>query len=397
VATRAVVAGIVGCLVLAVVGTALVARRPPVDDTVLRVDGWSLSRSELRDELQQIVANPGYLEARGRNGQPRRVFREGSSTEFDPALVAELLNERVTFQLAAVEVARRQLAVTDADRAAARQVVEDGLATGAGPAAGTAGAGTGTPGTEAPSPGATVSGRAVLDAFGSYRDVLLTGVVNLQVLQRALGLGTGVSIDEAARILYDRTRDQISVQSCVRHLLVRAGAAPTGGVPAAPPSDAEYAAALDRATALKARADAGEDFAALAAASSDDPSSRVQGGDLGCAPKGRYEAAFDEAAWSQPVGTIGAPVRSSFGYHLVLVYDRRERSFDELLPTLRQAVRDQGQEALQAWLRDASRKAAVTVDPGVGRWNAETGLVDPPGGTAATMSLVPQTTTGPSR
>jgi hypothetical protein len=367
------------CLVLAVVGTGLVALRGGADDTVLRVDGWTLTRAELREELDQIGRNDGYRAARARNGQPLAVFKEGSTTEYDPALVVELLNERITFKLAADEVAGRGLVPTEEDRQAALAVIEDGLAPGDSPDRDV------TPGT---TPG-TVGGRSVLDAFGSYRDVLVTGVVNLQLLQRALGLGTGVSIDEAARLLYERTRAQQAFQTCVRHLLVRAG--PAGPPGTAPATDEQYATALGRATALRARVAAGEDLAALAAAESDDGSSRPRGGDIGCAPKGRYDAAFEDAAWNLPVGEVSPPVRSALGYHLVQVYERRERTYEELLPSLRAAIRDQGQDALQRWLREASRRAVVTVDPGVGRWDAESGQVARPEG-AATMDLVPQTT-----
>jgi len=229
-------------------------------------------------------ANPGYRAARARNGQPLAVFREGSTTEYDPALIAELLNERITFQLAAEEVARRGLVPTAEDRATARAVVEDGLAGGPAGAPGAAGA-AGAVGPAGTTPG-TVGGGAVLDAFGSYRDVLLTGVLNLQVLQRALGLGE-VSTDDAAKLLYDRTREQQALQSCARQVLVRAGAAGTAGAPA--PSEDDYARALDRANGLKARIDAGENLSAVAATASDDSTSRSKGGDIGCAPRGRYD------------------------------------------------------------------------------------------------------------
>jgi hypothetical protein len=370
----------VAVVVLALLGTLVVALRGEPGETVLGVNGWSLARTDLRDELGQIAANDGYRAARGREGKPLAVFRPGSTTDYDPALVVELLNERVTFQLAADEVARRGLVASDADRAAALAVIEDGFAP--------AGA-SGTPG----SPPGTAGGRSVLDAFGSYRDVLVTGVTNLRLLQRALGLGTGVSDDDAARVLYDRSRSQVALQTCVRHLLVRAGPVPDAGTAttttSAPPTDADFAAALERAEGLKARIDAGEDFASVTMRNSDDGSSRPKGGDLGCAPRSRYERAFDDAVWATPVGEVSAPVRSTYGYHLVLPYERRERTYEELLPSLKAAVGDQGQEALQQWLREAAKRAQVSVDAGVGRWNASNGMVELPEGVSS-IDLVPQ-------
>src|SRR5690606_4333707 len=137
------------------------------------------------------------------------------------------------------------------------------------------------------------------------------------------------------RLLYDRTRADQAFQSCARHLLVRAGAPASNGQAAPAPTEAELAAALDRATALRARVEAGEDLAAVAASDSDDTATRASGGDIGCAPKGRYEGDFEVALWDQPVGAVGPPVRSPLGYHLVQVTERRERTFEELLPSLR--------------------------------------------------------------
>jgi hypothetical protein len=370
---KPVTVAIVAVAVAALLGTSLTILRGSADPPVLTVDGWSLSRGQFLDELAQINANEGYRAARGRNGQPLAVLRPGSSTDYDPALIVELLNERITFQLAAAEVQRRELVPTKEDRAAAVAVIEDGLATGDGP-----------------------SGRAVLDAFGSYREVLISGVVHLQVLRRALG--PGVSDDDAARLLYDRTREQLAEQACVRHILVRVGtdpADPTGTGTAPPATAAEEAAARDRVGALAERLGAGADFAELATAESDDASSAERGGSLGCAPRGRYEEAFDEAAWSQEIGVVGPPVRSDYGFHLIVVDERRERSFEELLPSLRDAVQTEAQQALQSWLREAARGATVTVDPGAGRWNPDSGLVELPGGAgpAPDISLTPRTAT----
>jgi peptidyl-prolyl cis-trans isomerase C len=83
-------------------------------------------------------------------------------------------------------------------------------------------------------------------------------------------------------------------------------------------------------TALKAKLDtiqqrlqAGEDFAALAQEYSKCPSGQ-RGGDLGTFMKGQMVPEFEQAALTQEIGVVGAPVKTQFGYHLILVTERDE-------------------------------------------------------------------------
>lgn len=65
------------------------------------------------------------------------------------------------------------------------------------------------------------------------------------------------------------------------------------------------------------------DFAALAAQYSIDPGSKTKGGSLGCFRRGQMVAAFDQAAFTLPVGQVSQPVHSPFGYHIILVTSRQ--------------------------------------------------------------------------
>ena len=60
-------------------------------------------------------------------------------------------------------------------------------------------------------------------------------------------------------------------------------------------------------------------FAVLAAANSACPSGKSAGGDLGEFTHGQMVAEFDKAAFSLPVGKVSDPVKTQFGYHLILV------------------------------------------------------------------------------
>ena len=64
-----------------------------------------------------------------------------------------------------------------------------------------------------------------------------------------------------------------------------------------------------------------EKFAALAKEHSACPSSS-KGGDLGEFTHGQMVKEFDEAAFTLPIGKVSEPVKTQFGYHLILVTDK---------------------------------------------------------------------------
>ncbi len=86
-------------------------------------------------------------------------------------------------------------------------------------------------------------------------------------------------------------------------------------------------AAKVKADEIYKRLKAGEDFATLASQISDDPGSKVKGGNLGWFTKGAMVKEFEEAAMNGKVGEILAPVKSQFGYHIIKVLDRQKKIF----------------------------------------------------------------------
>ena len=68
--------------------------------------------------------------------------------------------------------------------------------------------------------------------------------------------------------------------------------------------------------ALKAEIDGGAEFADVAQASSECPSS-AQGGDLGQFGRGAMVPGFENAAFDLEVGEVSGPVETEFGYHLI--------------------------------------------------------------------------------
>lgn len=52
--------------------------------------------------------------------------------------------------------------------------------------------------------------------------------------------------------------------------------------------------------------------------------SKEKGGDLGYFGKGQMVPEFEKAAFEAVIGEVSAPVKTQFGYHLILVEDKKE-------------------------------------------------------------------------
>jgi len=95
-----------------------------------------------------------------------------------------------------------------------------------------------------------------------------------------------------------------------------------------------------RAEDVLAKVRAGADFAELAREYSDDESTREAGGDLGYFPRGRMIEEFETVAFDMEVGATSDLVRSSFGFHVIRLIDRREATVRPL-EEVRQSLRDE--------------------------------------------------------
>jgi parvulin-like peptidyl-prolyl isomerase len=115
------------------------------------------------------------------------------------------------------------------------------------------------------------------------------------------------------------------------------------------------------ANALLVQIQGGVPFADMAKANSLDTSSAAQGGDLGWAARGSYDAALDAAIWAAHAGALIGPIKSQFGYHLVLIEDRGVRPLSAGdLARARDAVYKQ-------WLEETRKSADVQI---VEKWQS---------------------------
>ena len=125
--------------------------------------------------------------------------------------------------------------------------------------------------------------------------------------------------DEAtlrARYEQEKARFVEPEQRLVSHVLVRV---PEGADAAARDAAKARAAGIT----AKARAE-GADFAAIAAADSDDEGSKGAGGDLGWLEPGIMGQAFDAAVQAATPGVASEPVLTDYGWHVLLVREVRQ-------------------------------------------------------------------------
>jgi peptidyl-prolyl cis-trans isomerase C len=95
--------------------------------------------------------------------------------------------------------------------------------------------------------------------------------------------------------------------------------------------------ALSKAKEVEKRLAAGEDFTKVAKEDSDD--SGTPGGDLGTFSKGQMVPAFDQAAFTLPVGKVSDPVKTQFGYHIIRVDARDTKTLDQARTEIEQKVK----------------------------------------------------------
>jgi peptidyl-prolyl cis-trans isomerase D len=82
-----------------------------------------------------------------------------------------------------------------------------------------------------------------------------------------------------------------------------------------------------KADEILKRVKSGEDFTNLASQLSDDPGSKVKGGNLGWFTKGTMVKEFEEAVNNAKAGDIIGPVKTQFGFHIIKVKDRTKKLF----------------------------------------------------------------------
>ncbi len=115
----------------------------------------------------------------------------------------------------------------------------------------------------------------------------------------------------------------------------------------------------EEARAISKEMKKGGDFEQAAKEKSTDKGSGTQGGDLGYFTKDKMVPEFSEAAYKLKKGEVSDPVKSSFGWHVIKVEDRRPvkvPSFEEMREELQAETSN---KAVQEYVEGLLKKADI--------------------------------------
>lgn len=193
----------------------------------------------------------------------------------------------------------------------------------------------------------TNSGVSVEEVFASrglpierLREIASQEVVRQKLYDHFVSDAVPATDADAATLI---SEEPTRVSACLSHILV---------------------ATEQEAVDARARIEAGEDFAAVAAAVGTDGTA-AQGGSLGCAPLSDYVAEFAQAAADAAVGVVSPPVQSQFGWHLILVESKEQPALDEIKDEITAARINQ---LLNDWVVNVLETATVSVESRYGTW-----------------------------
>jgi peptidyl-prolyl cis-trans isomerase C len=172
-------------------------------------------------------------------------------------------------------------------------------------------------------------------------------------------INANLKADDAARHAYYDAHKNDWESVTAKHILIRFKESPA---PArAGQKELTDDEALAKAKEIRAKVIAGGDFAALAKTESDDTGSGAQGGDLGNFTRGKMVPQFEEAAFSAKVGEVTEPVKTQFGYHLILVSRHDAKKYEDVVNEIDEKLKP---ELAQKAVDDLKKDVTLTFDEG---------------------------------
>lgn len=147
-------------------------------------------------------------------------------------------------------------------------------------------------------------------------------------------------------------------------------------------SDATVKAAKKKiAEDALARVKKGEDFAVVAAAVSEDPGSKNQGGDLGLFGRKQMVPEFEAVAFSTKTGDVSKVFETPYGYHFLKVTDKKSAgtvSLEEAAPQIKQyLVNMKRAQELQTFLKKMESDANIAYKIAASEKNPAEGIGSP--------------------
>ncbi|MFL0491422.1 MULTISPECIES: peptidylprolyl isomerase PrsA [Bacillus] len=122
----------------------------------------------------------------------------------------------------------------------------------------------------------------------------------------------------------------------------------------------------NEAKEIKKKLDAGASFEELAKQESQDLLSKEKGGDIGYFASGTMTPEFETAAYKLKVGQISDPVKSSNGYHIIKLTDKKDlKPYNEVKDSIRKNLEDEriaDPTFSQKLLQDELKKANIKIN-----------------------------------
>lgn len=176
----------------------------------------------------------------------------------------------------------------------------------------------------------------------------LNDIIDQMLTQTVMSeLFESVSADESeAKIFYDENPDKFVLEETVsaKHILVETE---------------------EEASEIREKIEQGEIAFEEAAEKYSQCPSKERGGSLGYFKHGMMVKEFDETAFSQPVGQMSQPVKTQFGWHLIVTEDITEPGhleFDEVKDKLvKQLLEQKQQEAYEKMYSSLKEKYSVEI------------------------------------
>jgi peptidyl-prolyl cis-trans isomerase SurA len=185
-----------------------------------------------------------------------------------------------------------------------------------------------------------------------YREGLKKQLTKMKIVQ--LKVKNRVQVDDTqvkGVLAKKKMLDASDYRVKARHILFLVPPGTDGG-------DAER-----KARAAMARLEKGEKIEDLAKTLSEDPGSKDRGGDLGEFGRGEMVPEFEAAAFRAEPGKVVGPVKSPFGYHVLLVTERvpvAAKSEGATLEAIRdQLFRNEIENQFRAYLDELKRNAHI--------------------------------------
>jgi parvulin-like peptidyl-prolyl isomerase len=170
--------------------------------------------------------------------------------------------------------------------------------------------------------------------------------------------------DEEVQAYFKANSERYAVPErfTARHILVAIKGAAGAGDKGLPEPEAKA-----KAEQLLEQIRQGKPFEDVAKEASDDPGSKANGGLYKDIPFGRFAKEFEAAVRSQEIGKLYDPVKTAFGYHLILVEARSPKqagNFEQVKETVRkQLIPERRDQLTKAFLEQAKKDVGFREAP----------------------------------